>query len=357
MNIDNARLALEAASGGKNTIITDDLGLPSVMVRIPKFKTSDIIAGGPSETFPAFIVDGTEVDGVYISKYQNTVENGRAYSLAGRDPAVYTTFDQAKQYCEAKGAGWHLMSNAEWAMLAHFCKVSGIWPRGNNNYGADITKAHERGVVSYRYLDGQNTRDGRVLTGSGPAAWSHDGTPDGVFDLNGNVWEWVSGLREDNGEIQIIPNNDVVKYLDHSPTSPYWKAILASGALVAPGTVDSLKYDATGMAGAGAPKLNTTITSRSTDKTYCYTQFQTLAAQAGVTVPQILKTLALAPLDDDHGGDGIWSRNNGERFPLRGGNWSDAAAAGVFALDLNAPRSFSDNNVGFRSAFVKLPSA
>lgn len=356
MNIDNARLALEAASGGKNTIITDDLGIPSVMVRIPKFKISDIVAGGAAETHPAFIVDDIELDEVYISKYQNVVENGRAYSLAGRDPAVYVTADQANQYCEAKGRGWHLMSNAEWAMLAHFCKINGFWPRGNNNFGSDITKPFERGVVSYRYQDGATMRDGRVLTGSGPASWSHDGTPHGVFDLNGNVWEWVSGLRTNDGEIQIIPNNNVVKHVDQSATSPLWRAITTAGALVAPGTANTLKYDATGVAGAGAPKLNTTITSRSTDATSCSTEFQTLAAQAGVTVPPLMKTLALAPIDADHGGDGIWSRNNDERFPIRGGGWDNTAGSGVFALNLPDPRSLSSGNVGFRSAFVKLPS-
>lgn len=357
MNIDNARLALEAASGGKNTIITDDLGLPSIMVRIPKFKLKDIMAGGANETHPAFIVNGNEVDEVFISKYQNIVENGRAYSLPARDPATYTTFNQAMQYCEAKGTGWHLMSNAEWAMLAHFCKINGFWPRGNNNYGADISKVHERGTVSYRYTSGENMLDGRVLTGSGPAAWSHDGTPDGVFDLNGNVWEWVSGLREDNGEIQIIPNNDVARHLDHSPTSPHWKAILESGALVVPGTANTLKYDATAANGTGAPRLNTSVTSRSTDESYSHAEFQTLSAQAGITVPQLLQTLALAPLDAEHGGDGIWNRNNGERFPLRGGRWSDVARAGVFTLHLDYPRSISNRDVSFRSAFVKLPPA
>ena len=36
-NFDAARFALEAATGGKNTLILDDAGLPSVMVRIPMF--------------------------------------------------------------------------------------------------------------------------------------------------------------------------------------------------------------------------------------------------------------------------------------------------------------------------------
>ena len=41
-NFDAIKLAVEAATGGKNTVLFDDLGNPSIMVRIPKFKISDV---------------------------------------------------------------------------------------------------------------------------------------------------------------------------------------------------------------------------------------------------------------------------------------------------------------------------
>lgn len=40
------------------------------------------------------------------------------------------------------------------------------------------------------------------------------------------------------------------------------------------------------------------------------------------------------------------------RLPYRGGNWNNAASAGVFALNLNNPRSNSNDNIGFRSALA-----
>jgi hypothetical protein len=43
---DAAKFALEAASGSRNTLLFDDLGMPSVMVRIPRFHWSDVVAGG-----------------------------------------------------------------------------------------------------------------------------------------------------------------------------------------------------------------------------------------------------------------------------------------------------------------------
>lgn len=46
--------------------------------------------------------------------------------------------------------------------------------------------------------------------------------------------------------------------------------------------------------------------------------------------------------------------NVGERLPIVGGGWPDAASAGVFSLSLDNPRSLSDHGVGFRSAYVEL---
>ena len=46
--------------------------------------------------------------------------------------------------------------------------------------------------------------------------------------------------------------------------------------------------------------------------------------------------------------------NKGERLPLAGGAWPYGAIAGVFALSLYSLRSYSNNNIGFRSAYVEL---
>ena len=80
-NFDDMKLAVEALSGGKNTVLLDDRGMPSIMVAFPKFKISDVIAGGSENIHPAFSVGGAEKDVVYVSKFQNIVMNDRAYSL------------------------------------------------------------------------------------------------------------------------------------------------------------------------------------------------------------------------------------------------------------------------------------
>ncbi len=354
-NFDDMKLAVEALSGGKNTVKFDDMGLPSILVRIPLFKNVDVIAGGADAAHPMFIVDGVQIPEVFISKYQNIVMNDRAYSLPYKDPKTSLTFDQAKLYSENKGAGWHLMTNAEWAGVALWCKQNGFMPRGNNNYGSDYSAPHEKGVETYGGGDPYKTY--RVATGSGPASWAHDNTNEGIFDLNGNVYEWVGGLRLNNGEIQIIPNNNAANIVDQTAASALWKAILPDGSLVAPGTAGTLKFDYTAAptAGTGNFQISDTIDYPQADDTpYGAKTFETLTAKAGVDIPEVLKALGMFPLDASHGGDSIYFRNNGERLPIRGGTWSNTSYAGVFYVSLINVRSNSATAIGFRSAFVNL---
>ena len=352
-NYDLSNLALKATCPG-NSILLDDKGLPSIMVRIPKFKISDVITGGSSGTHPAFIVNGVEVPEIYISKFQNVVYNGRAYSLPGEDPKASINFDTARAACEAKGAGWHIMTNAEWAAIALWCRKNSLMPKGNNSYGKDTT---ESTVVAIPTSD-QNgaaytgTTIGRVATGTGPVAWSHNGQVTGIWDLNGNVWELMGGYRTVGGEIQILANNDAAD-LDNpqNDTSAKWMALLEDGTLVAPGTANTLKWD---YPATNVITLSKTITVQADAARG--TEFKNLAKAADVAaVPEILKALGLYPADTgDHGGDFFYMNNGAglERLASRGGHWLNTSIAGVFALRGTDPRSGAGTGLGFRSAFI-----
>lgn len=353
-NFDDLKLAVEAISGGKNTVLLDDLGMPSIVVPFPKLKYSDIMAAGTQDTLPAFIVDGVEVDVIYESKYQNIVVNDRAYSLPFKDPKVYIDFDTALTVCRNKGAGWHLHSNALWAAIQSWCYKNNTIPHGNSNYGQDYSNAYEKGVPAY--INPSDGKIWRTATGSGPVTWYHNYDSSGIADLCGNVWEWVAGLRLVNGEIQIIPNGNSMKLdCNMSDTSTEWKAIMPDGSLVDPGTAGTLKYD--GETVSGGIRINTQIefTTETMSSSYATENFGSITAADGVNIPQLLQGLGLFPISDYTYGNGTtYMRNHeAERLPVRGASFDAASRAGVAALNLNHPRSNSHYRIGFRAAFYE----
>ena len=122
-----------------------------------------------------------------------------------------------------------------------------------------------------------------------------------------------------------------------------------------PGSASTTSPDVGGDPILGAERTNPMFTTDpSTDAYYgySYTTFETLGAKSGFRVPDLLKYLAIAPIDANHGGDGILVRNYGERVALRGGCWFDGSNAGVFALYLDHARSYSSPDLGFRSAYI-----
>ena len=346
-NFDDLKLSIEALSGGKNTVLFDDLGMPSVMVPFPKLKMSDLIAGGSENIHPAFSVDGVEKSVIYVSKYQNIVLNERGYSLPMRDPRASLNFDQAVTYCRNKGKGWSLTPYSLWSAIALWCRKNGTMPRGNNNYGADHVYGHEKGVPTY-YESGKIAR---CATGSGPNTWNHNWMPDGIADLNGNVWEWCAGIRLMNGEIQIIPYaNCMAADASMGASSTLWKAIAADGTLVEPGTAGTLKYNYV------SGHIQLTSGDITPEDTWRGDTYQNMTLDSALTVPEIAKALLIYPDEPggDYGGDGHYMNNSGERLPICGGYWNDTSSAGVFNVYLGFPRSYSNTDVGFRSAYCEL---
>jgi hypothetical protein len=350
-NFDDMKFAVESISGAA-TVLLDDLGMPSIMVAIPKLLYSDIKSTLTGDTLPAFIVDGVEKNKLYQSKFQNVVMNGRAYSWAMKDPRANINFDTALAACRAKGSGWHLQSNALWAAIMGWCYANNTVPGGNTNYGAEYNAPHKKGIPAY--INPGDGKTYRTATGSGPASWYHDFTKDGIADLVGNIWEWVAGLRIVNGEIQVIPYGNCMKSdCNMGASSTEWKAIMPDGTLVDPGTAGTLKLD--GATASSGVRLNTTIQYPTSGDGYFTQAFSSLAAADGVSIPQLLYGLGLAPITGVTYGNGIvFIRNHeAERLPFRGGDWYNTAYAGLPALNLANPRSYSHSNVGFRAAFYE----
>ena len=222
----------------------------------------------------------------------------------------------------------------------------GTVPHGNTNYGKDYYHPYERGTMP----QGETQR---TLTGSGQPTWYHNHDMSGIADINGNLWEWTGGLRLMDGEIQIIPYGNSMKLdCDMSASSTLWKAIKPDGTLVAPGTVGTLKIDRTSASDATL-RINTSVTTQTTDSNDTSVPFKDTKAVSGVTIPQILIASGLYPDAGQTTPGRFWARNNGERLPLRGSCFYNTSDGGAGALSLRNARSLVHYGVSLRSALVE----
>ena len=267
-----------------------------------------------------------------------------------KDPKAYVNFDDALRFSRNKGEGWHLLQNGVFAALSLWSEKNGTIPRGNTNWDASYEKAWERGVNTY--IDGSHG-GGRTATGSGPVTWNHDHSAAGIADLCGNCWEWVSGARLVNGEIQIIPyGNSMKSDCSMGADSTEWKAIMPDGRLVEPGTAGTLKIDRTS-ASDSTLRINTGVTTQTTDSNDTSVPFKDTAAVSGVSIPKILIAAGFFPDSGQKAPGRFWARNNGERLPLRGSGFRNTSYGGVAALSLDLARSYVYDDVSFRSAFYE----
>ena len=363
--------SVEAASGGNVTVMYDDKNLPCYMRRIPAFNLEDINPSLGTGLHPAFIVNGVAKSEIWIGQYQAIVHDGVALSLPNQIPATGMNYDQAITYCRNKGAGWHLMTNAEWAAIMLWCYKNDTIPRGNTYWGRNEEAAYtyESGVRGDGGALGSTTGDGKTFTGSGPVSWRHDLTNAGLADLVGNVWEWNAGMALQDGEIRILPDNDAANQLTGATmdAASGWRAFDANGnltdTLVQSGT--TLKFDSVSpriddgeVQNVGVPQLDTQIdnpldTDADVDGDYAYGPIKSLGVNSTTLpdgIPAALKVYGLAALGDVKGH--LWMRNNGLRVPLRGGIWNNASNAGLGALNLSIRRSNAYWSVGFRPTFV-----
>jgi len=333
---DSLRASVEAATGGKATVLYDDKGYPSYMTVIPKFNVEDI---DPTEAMgtgvhPAFVVGGVEKSEFFFGQYPAIVKDGRALSLPGVDPTGYINFDTARAACVDKGPGWHMLSNWEWAAVALWCIKNGFEPRGNTYYGRHHDQVHEQGRRQDGLAPGTASGTARTLTGSGPASWRHDNTLAGVSDMVGNVWEWVDGMKLVNGAV-YMPNDNNFEAVEAD-----W---VAQGVQVSD-DLGAYKWGAVGdtLPAAGGKSVSPWKSILTT------AGYDALSAATKLRMQQAL----LDPFFTDDPFGTFYFDVDGERVPLRGGSWSDTSNAGPGALNLDYVRSYVDTHIGFFPAFI-----
>lgn len=312
----------------KAVIVTDKLGLPNYMTMFymepGTYKEEDV----PE----MFRIKGKIVPAILISQYHNamidTLTGGVPVSLPYQQPKHTISIDKAAAACHRKGKGWHLMTNTEFVYLLHEAEELGHTIGGNTNHGSNAKNPEEKGVVY--------DSAGRTLTGCDPLTWSHDGTKNGVFGINGNFWDMVTGLRLHYGVIEYIKDNDaaVAGYEDEAPE---W--IVAE--------VDGKPLKLHGSSAGGAKMSVADEIEAEWDG--CH--ISELQLDGLAEVPEIAYRLGIVPHDWKNETAGIWADSVlEESVPVRGSSFSNTSSGGGAYLHLNDPRSDVSYNVSFRSA-------
>lgn len=368
-------------------------------VLIPSFTTPDVagvtFGGFMADKFVSSQPNATPAEGSPDVAHSGAAAAVPAISKPGVPVWDYITYPQAMIACCNRGKGWHLLTAFEWAALAFLAKKYGTQPHGGNanvNPPSDIGYATEIALLD-KHLHAENAAYHRALPGSGPNTWSHNHLSNGVFDLQGLVWQWVMGLHI--GKTGVDGHPEVLASLDVTYTgSPYGRGTISnSGGNPPVLTVDGaginwLKaWDAdafNGMsvyiaeAGGGAGAFYTITDTTATTllltngdapgngaATFCICKHIATDVGGGCTSGQKILTLRDADADltafaipattdaagaAAYGNDVYYFDKAALRAAVRGGDFSTEALAGVFALNLfNAP-SLSSSSIGFRAA-------
>ena len=304
-------------------VVKDELGLPNYMTMFymepGTYKEEDV----PD----MFKIKGKTVPAILISQFHNTMINGVPVSLPYQQPKHTISQDDAAIACRKKGKGWHLMTNTEFVYLLHEAGEQGHTIGGNTNYGKNAKNPEEKGVLYDRC---------HTLTGCDPISWSNDGTKAGVFGINGNFWEVVTGLRLHHGVVEYIKDNDaaVAGYEDEAPE---WLVAEVNGKpLKLHGSSDG------GVKMSIADKI---------EEEWDGCHISELQLDGLEEVPEIAYKLGIVPHDWKNETAGIWADSQlEETVPFRGSSFHNASSGGGACLYLYGPRSCVNSNVSFRSA-------
>lgn len=154
-------------------------------------------AGG-SERF--YFAGGGVPGGVLVDKYEASKPDATS-SSEGSDSSkansksnvvVWTGINWTDAGAKCAAAGKHLITMTEWGSIANWSDDNGTIPHGNNNYmkasedAAEVCPDDPTTGGADRCLSNEATK-----AGSPAYTWTHNHQSSGIWDLNGNVWEWA----------------------------------------------------------------------------------------------------------------------------------------------------------------------
>ncbi len=311
INWANSKMAIENRNGAANQ---SNAGTPTECTALTT----------PANAKAEFLVDSTDhLIGQHIEIVQGGVTHcRRIVRQGGPDEGRYIKVypDLPQDIMEADTyviKGFHLTTPHErfslQAWAKKFLHQHGLpSPKGNNDWGKDIgdTRSVEYEGLTDPVKFGYDAHEkSRCLTGSGPLTWSLNGQENGVWDLNGNVWEWDMQQVAGNGTTIVI-----------APGYP------GAGTVVTP-------------SGTSGQKILTMYDADVPINGFCL--------NSEINIPATLSSGGVAEYDYD----GCWFNPAANTYAaLRGGYWYYGSRAGLFALYLGYVPTYAYRDLGFRGA-------
>ena len=297
-------------------IVRETLSTGDVMVKIPKFwyrryrsgnveyiKIADEARSGFT-LHPAFNHGGAAKDYLYVGAYKTSSGNK---SASGVNPTADYTLSGARSGAEAKGTGWGIIDIAAVSAIQMLILVE----FANNDVQSVIGRGYcdfNSGTLNTGTCDDVSGLTGRPAgtNGSVDVVWR------GIEGFWGNVWEFVDGVNWNNGTYYVC--NNPFKYADDTTTN-----------------YTALSFN-------GATNWNCT---------YIVEEGLDTGSNPHVMLPSVAGSGTATTYDCD----ACWS-DTGKKVFLRGGNWSDISACGLFAAFLFINSSNSGPSFGSRLLYI-----
>jgi serine/threonine-protein kinase len=131
----------------------------------------------------AGICDPTTDTTAFESSYSRRVYYGNPAYLDF--PVIYANWYEAKDYCEWRGA--RLPTEAEWEKAARGGLIGKSYPWGNES---PICEVGAQNGAKFDDNEDCNDTDTTQVGSYGPNSY-------GLYDMAGNVWEWVSDFYDE----------------------------------------------------------------------------------------------------------------------------------------------------------------
>jgi len=241
----------------------------------------------------------------------------RAVSQTGGTIWVSVNQTYAADRCSVLGAGYHLVRDREWVVVANnVASVAANW--NSSVVGVGSLKIGNNGVDSSVSYNSATDPDTGISNSTAQLVLS---TGESIWHLSGNVWEWTDGSLFENRTSAVSCNQGSTPYCYNDPegiTGGQMPDTSPTTALVAWTQYTSIQY---------FNALN-------------YSRLPNSSWNSSQGMGQVYLNPGLA-----YNATGYVSTTHAF---LRGGYWANGAFAGAFALNLDYAPSGTYANIGFR---------